>query len=131
MHTILRFIASAAALYITVYLWHTLFSPTGLYLDPGVKGLEGCAIAALFLGIVNALIRPVLELIALPITCLTLGLFSIVINAVLFWLVGQFTPGFHVRGVLASLFGTIVMGFVGAMLSWLLVPNDKKPKATT
>jgi len=124
MHLILRFIASVIALYITVVAGAAL--GLHLYLDPGVRGIEGACIAALALGIVNAVIRPVLELIALPITCLTLGLFSLVINAVLFLVVGQFVPGFHVAGFVSALFGTIVMGIVGAVLNSLLIPASKR-----
>ena len=127
MHLILRFIVSAIELYVTVKLGAAL--GLHLYLDPGVAGVEGACIAAFALGIVNAVIRPILQLIALPITCLTLGLFSLVINAVLFWFVGQFVPGFHVSGFLASLFGTVVMGVVGAILSSFVISDDDRSRA--
>jgi putative membrane protein len=126
MNLILRFLANAAALYITVYLWR-LISPTGgLYLDPGMAGFEGAAIAAVLLGIVNTIIRPIMELIALPITCLTLGLFTIVINAVLFYLVGQFTPHFHVSGFVPAIFGTLVMGLISSILGFFVGGSSKK-----
>jgi putative membrane protein len=121
MHLLARFIVSVAALYVTVYTGRLL--GLHLWLDPGLHGVIAALIAAAVLGIVNAVIRPVLELIALPITCLTLGLFGIVINAVLFWLVGQFVPGFHVRGAAASVYGTLVMGLTGALLGFFLVPR--------
>ncbi len=127
MYLILRFIASAVALYLTVLLGHYL--GLRLYLEPGFKGIEAAVIASLVLGIVNAVIRPLIELIALPITCLTLGLFSVVINAVLFWVVGQVVPGFHVTGFLASLFGTVVMGFVGSVLNFLVVSKAEKGRS--
>jgi len=130
MHTILRFVASVVALYLTVYVGKALLPGIGLYLAPGMAGIEGAGIAALLLGIVNALIRPILKLIALPITCLTLGLFSIVINALLFWLVGQFTPNYHVSGWEAPLFGTICMGLVSAILNLFLNSGDDDKKAS-
>jgi putative membrane protein len=127
MHLVLRFLISAVALYITVVVGSAL--GLHLYLEPGVKGVEGVCIAAVALGIVNSVIRPIIQLIALPITCLTLGLFSIVINAVLFLVVGQFIPGFHVNGFLAALFGTIVMGFVGTVLSSFVISDGDRDRS--
>ena len=129
MHLLLRFLVSAIALYLTVKAGAAL--GLHLYLEPGVPGVEGACIAAFILGIVNAVIRPILQLIALPITCLTLGLFSVVINAVLFWLVGQFTPGFHVSGFLSALFGTVVMSIVGAILSKFVISDKDKARAAS
>jgi putative membrane protein len=126
MHLLLRFLVGALALTITVKIGAYL--GLHLYLEPGLVGVEGACIGALALGIVNAVIRPILQLIALPITCLTLGLFSLVINAALFWLVGQFVPGFHVTGFVASLFGTVVMSVVGAVLNTLLISKSERDK---
>lgn len=72
--------------------------------------------AALVLGLVNTLIRPVLFLLTLPVTFLTLGLFVFVINGLMFWAVADLVPGFQVAG-----FGAAVLGaFVYSLLSWLL-----------
>ena len=72
--------------------------------------------AALVLGLVNTLIRPVLILLTLPVTFLTLGLFVFVINGLMFWAVADLVPGFQVAG-----FGAAVLGaFVYSLLSWLL-----------
>ena len=57
-------------------------------------------VVAVVLGLINTLIRPVLVLLTLPVTVLTLGLFIFVINGLLFWAVGSFVPGFHVDGLL-------------------------------
>jgi putative membrane protein len=127
MHLLLRFIFNALALYLTVQLGIAL--GLHLYIDPGVHGAIAALIAALVLGIVNAIIRPILVLITLPITCLTLGLFSLVINAICFWLVGQLVPGFHVRGLLAALFGTIVMSLVSGLLNLFLISGDERNRA--
>jgi len=73
-------------------------------------------IAALVLGLINALIRPILVLLTLPVTILTLGLFIFVINGLLFWWVGSFIDGFHVSGFWSAMFGAIVY----SIISWAL-----------
>jgi putative membrane protein len=73
-------------------------------------------VAALVLGLINALIRPVLLLLTLPVTIVTLGLFIFVINGLLFWWVGSFIDGFHVSGFWSGVFGAIVY----SLISWLL-----------
>jgi putative membrane protein len=84
---------------------------------PGIhiRGLDTLLLAALLLGLVNAFVRPLVVFLTLPLTLLTLGLFLLVINAVLFWLVSFFLSGFSVHGFMAALGGAIVTGFV----SWL------------
>src|SRR6476659_9621937 len=77
-------------------------------------------IAALVLGLINALIRPILVLLTLPVTILTLGLFIFVINGLLFWWVGSFIDGFHVSGFWAGFFGAIVYSLISWLLSALL-----------
>jgi putative membrane protein len=88
------------------------------YLVPGihVSGFVGALIAALILGIVNAILRPVLVLVTLPLELLTLGLFTLVINALLFWLVGALHVGLTVDGFWPAFWGAIVMSIV----SWLI-----------
>jgi putative membrane protein len=84
------------------------------YLVPGVvvTGFGVAVLAALALGIVNAIIRPVFLILSLPINILTLGLFTLVINAFMFWLASVFVPGFHVSGFTAA--------FLGAIVFWLV-----------
>ena len=72
------------------------------------------------LGLINTLIRPLLVLLTLPVTILTLGLFIFVINGLLFWAVGSFVPGFHVAGFWAGVFGAIVYSIVSWLLSALI-----------
>ena len=125
MNLLLRWVAHAVALVLTVYLGQAL----GFHLGFRASGGVGIAVvafeAALVIGLVNAIIRPIVELIALPITCLTLGLFSLIINAAMFLLVSAIVPGFLVHGWLAALFGSMVMSLVGGPLSWLLGANSK------
>lgn len=81
-------------------------------------------VAALVLGLVNALIRPLLVLLTLPATLLTLGLFIFVINGLLFWAVGSFVSGFHVGGFWSGVFGAIVYSLISWLLSALLLRRD-------
>ena len=76
-------------------------------------------IVAVVLGLINTLIRPVLILLTLPATILTLGLFIFVINGLLFWAVGSFFPGFHVDGFWSGMFGAIVYSIISWALSSL------------
>ncbi len=89
------------------------------YILPGisVRGLGSALIVALVLGLINAVLRPVLVVLTLPVTILTLGLFIFVINALLFWLAAQLVSGFAVSGFWPALFGSIVY----SLISWLLI----------
>src|SRR3982074_3926065 len=90
----------------------------GAYVGPGihVAGIGGALIAALILGIVNAILRPILIVLSLPLELVTLGLFTLVINALLFWLVGALHVGLTVAGFWPAFWGAIVM----AVVSWIL-----------
>ena len=92
------------------------------YLLPGitVSSFIVALVAALVLGLVNAVIRPVLILLTLPATLLTLGLFIFVINGLLFWLVGSFVTGFTVNGFWPGVFGAVGYSIVSWALSALL-----------
>jgi len=88
------------------------------YLMPSISVADftTALVAALILGLVNAVIRPVLVLLTLPVTILTLGLFIFVINGLLFWFVGSFIQGFVVAGFWAGVLGAMVY----SLISWLL-----------
>jgi putative membrane protein len=90
-----------------------------------VKSFVTALVVAIVLGFVNAIIRPILVILTLPATILTLGLFIFVINGLLFWAVGSFWPGFHVAGFWAGVFGAIVYSIISWALS-ALIP-DRKP----
>jgi putative membrane protein len=86
------------------------------YVVPSVQvdGFVTALVAALVLGFVNTLLRPVLVLLTLPVTLVSLGLFIFVINGLLFWMVANLLDGFHVEG-----FGSAVLGaIVYAVISW-------------
>ena len=78
-------------------------------------------VAALVLGLVNTLIRPLLVLLTLPVTIVTLGLFIFVINGLLFWFAGSFIRGFTVDGFWAGVFGAIVYSLISWALSSLIL----------
>ncbi|HEV8095419.1 MAG TPA: phage holin family protein [Burkholderiales bacterium] len=93
------------------------------YLMPSIRvdTFVTALIAALVLGLVNAVIRPILVLLTLPVTLLTLGLFIFVINGLLFWLVGSFVQGFVVDGFWAGFLGAIVYSVISWLLSGLVL----------
>jgi len=105
------------------FLLRAAFAAFGLWLAtqvvPGIsiEGAGTLAGAAILLGIVNAIVRPVLVLLTLPITILTLGLFLLVVNAATFGLVAYFLPAFHVAGFVPALLGSLLVSFIGSVLS--------------
>ena len=78
-------------------------------------------VAALLLGLVNTLIRPVLVLLTLPVTVVSMGLFILVINAFLFWLVAQVVEGFHVAGFGSAFLAAILYSLISWAISTLLL----------
>ena len=106
MGFLLRLIVNAAALWVAAQL------------VPGivVTGLTPLLLAALVLGLINAIVRPVLLILTLPLTLLTLGLFIFILNAFCLWLTSRIVPGFVVQSFAAALLGALVVSIV----SWLL-----------
>ncbi len=102
----LRWLLLTFAIIITSYM------VGGIY----VAGFFSAFFAAAVLGILNALFRPILLIITLPINILTLGLFTFIINALLLKMVSGVVPGFHVYGFWSAVFGSIIISIV----SWLL-----------
>jgi putative membrane protein len=84
-----------------------------------VSGFGAALIGALVLGIVNAIVRPIMILLTLPLTILTLGLFLFVINALMLWLVAALVPGFRVRGFGAALLGSLLLTLLNILIDWL------------
>ncbi len=115
MRLILHWIANALALIALPYVF------TSIKVDSFVTAL----IVALVLGLINTLIRPLLILLTLPVTILTLGLFIFIINGLLFWAVGSFVPGFQVDGFWAGVFGAIVYSIISWILS-ALIPSKNE-----
>lgn len=114
MRLLLTWIINAAALMALPYLMHSVT----------VTSIGTALIAALVLGLVNTLIRPVLVLLTLPVTFLSLGLFILVINGFLFWIVAQLVGGFHVEGFLSAMLAAIVYSVISWALSTLLLRKN-------
>lgn len=93
------------------------------YLLPGVSvaGFGSALIAALTLGLVNTLLRPVLVLLTIPVTIITLGLFLLVINALLFWFVGSILNGFSVDSFGWALLGAIIYSVITYVMTSVLI----------
>ena len=115
IYLLARWAVNAAALLLVAYLY------------PGVtvESFFAALIAALVLGLVNAVIRPILIVLTLPATLLTLGLFIFVINALLFWFVAEIVQGFKVTGFGAALLGSILYSVITLVSSWLLFSTRK------
>lgn len=110
-----------------IWLCNALALLTVAYLLPGVRvdGYESALIAALVLGLINTLVRPLLILLTLPVTVLTLGLFLLVINGLLFWFAGSVLRGFEVSGFWTGLMGALLYSIISSVLS-LLIPKKQE-----
>ncbi len=117
-------------LLLLVWLINALALLAVAYLMPSitVASFTTAMVAALILGLVNAVIRPILILLTLPATILTLGLFIFVINGLLFWFVGSYLQGFTVAGFWSGVLGAIVYSLVSWALSALVLPEKRKDK---
>lgn len=86
------------------------------YLIPGIEvTLVGALVLAVVLGIINVFLKPIINLLTLPLNILTLGLFSLVVNALLIMLAGQVVPGFTVEGFWPAFLFGIVVALVSAL----------------
>src|SRR4051812_22315661 len=106
MKIVLRWLLLAAALLLVANLY------------PGVQvaSFSSAMVAALVLGLLNALLRPILVLLTLPVTVLTLGLFLFVINALMFYFAASLLDGFHVAGFGAALIGSLIYSVCGIVI---------------
>ncbi len=110
MYLLLRLLLNAAALLLVAYL------------VPGfeVSGFGSAIIVAIVIGLVNAVIRPIILFFTLPITILTLGLFTLVINAILLWGVAGILEGFEIAGFTSALTGAVILWLVSIITSFIL-----------
>jgi putative membrane protein len=106
MKIVVRWLLLAAALLLVANLY------------PGVQvaGFASALVAALVLGLLNTLLRPILVLLTLPVTVLTLGLFLFVINALMFYFAAALLAGFHVDGFVAALVGSLLYSLCGLVI---------------
>lgn len=109
----------------------TLIIMLGLFLAdrlvPGVwiDGTFNFLLAALLLGLVNAFVRPLLLILTLPMTIITLGLFIFILNAAMFGLVAAMLDNFQVAGFWSALFGAIVVSITSTVASWYIGPKGR------
>jgi putative membrane protein len=106
MKILLRWALLAAALLLVAHLYPAV----------QVSSFTSALIAAFVLGLLNTLVRPVLVLLTLPVTLLTLGLFLFVINALMFWAASGLLEGFHVNGFVAALIGSLIYSVCGLII---------------
>jgi len=113
------------------FFFRLVITALGLWLAsaiiPGVQiaGLGTLLLAALVMGIVNAVIRPIILILTLPLTVLTLGLFILVVNGIAFALVAWLVPGFSVTGLGPAIFGALVVGVTGWLASTFVGSTGK------
>ena len=106
MRILIKWLLSAVALLAVAYLY------------PGVQvaSFGSALIAAAVIGLLNMIVRPVLVVLTLPVTIVTLGLFLFVINALLFWAASGLLGGFHVNGFVAALIGSLLYSLLGLVI---------------
>ena len=102
-----------------------LFLASKLIPGVGIEGLGSFILAALLLGVVNALVRPIAFLMTLPLTIVTLGLFLFVLNAAMFGLVAALLDNFTVAGFWSAVFGAIVVSITSTIASWCIGPDGR------
>lgn len=90
-----------------------------------VESFYYALVAAIVIGILNAIVRPLLLLLTLPITIITLGLFSFVINAFIIWFASTFLEGFMVSGFIPALFGALILWAVGVLTNWFITDKNE------
>jgi putative membrane protein len=113
------------------FLIRLLITALGLWVAqaivPGmeIQGVGTLLLAALLLGIVNAFVRPLIVLLTLPITVVSLGLFLLVVNAAMLGLVAAMLDGFVIRGFFSALLGSIVVSITSWIASWYIGPSGR------
>ena len=117
MNLLLRWVINALALLALPYLFDSI----------RVESFYAALVTAFVLGLVNALIRPILIVLTLPINIVTLGLFTFVINGALFWFVASFVKGFYVAGFWPAFWGALVYSMVSWALSALILGERPPP----
>lgn len=115
----------------TAFVLRAVMSALGLWVAtrwvPGIRIEDAgtLVLAGLLLGVVNAVVRPVVILLTLPLTVLSLGIFLLVVNAGMLALVAWMLPGFHVAGFAAAFETALIVWIVGWLASWLIGPKGR------
>ncbi len=106
MRILLKWLLSATALLAVAHLYSGVV----------VSSFSSALLAAFVIGLLNTLLRPILVILTLPVTVLTLGLFLFIINALMFWMAGSFLAGFHVQDFAAALLGSLIYSMLGLVI---------------
>lgn len=124
MRFILKWIVFAVALYLTFWTGQGI----GLQMKPSPRWQENLWMSAL-VGFLNALVLPVVRVLLIPLNCLTLGIASVIVNSLLFWLLFRLVPSnFMVGNFWAALYGSVVIGVINGFLSALLLDEKRRAK---
>lgn len=118
--TVVRILLNAVALVLTAGLFESIY----------LEGFFSAVLAVLILAFVNAFIRPIFLLLTLPLTVMTLGLFTLVINATLFKLTSFLVPGFNVGGFWSALGGAVIYSILTLFINTFLLPPPGGPRIT-
>ncbi len=118
---VVRFVVNVAA------LWFSQWIINGF----GIDSAGALVFGAVIFGLVNAFIRPIVAIVSCPLTILTLGLFTLIINTLMLaltaWIAGLFDLDFHVDGFIAAFLGALVISIVSTVLSWWARRNVLEP----
>ncbi|MCL5116625.1 MAG: phage holin family protein [Firmicutes bacterium] len=98
----------------------TLFVLAHVHMGIEAKSVGAVLVASVVLGLVNLVVRPIVRIMTLPLTLLTLGLFGWVINALMLWLVSALVPGFRVNGFMPALWASIMLAVVSGVVNWIM-----------
>lgn len=107
MKLILKWLLSAAALLFVAYIYDGV----------SLKSYQAALIAAFVIGLLNTLVRPILVILTLPVTVVTVGLFLFVINALMFWAAASLLDGFNVTGFWAALIGSLIYSVLSMIIN--------------
>lgn len=115
---LLTWIATALSLLITDYIFAGIT----------ITSVEAAAVGAIVLGLVNAIVKPILVFLTFPLTILTFGLFLLVVNAISFSLVAYFTPGFKIESFVDAFLGSIVLSLISGFLDRIFSNNGRRER---
>ena len=116
---------------LTKFIIRVIFGALGLWvakeLVAGIVVQDATALflAALLLGVVNAFVRPIVVVLTLPLTVVTLGLFLLIVNAAMIGLVSLIVPGFHVHGLIAGILAAIITG-ISSWIGGMILRDDRR-----
>ena len=113
-----------------IWFLNALALLTVAYVLPGihVDGFTAALVAALILGLINTMLRPLLILLTLPVTVVTLGFFILVINGLLFWFAGSVLKGFEVNGFWVGVIGALLYSIFSSVLGMIFFEKKSSPK---